>query len=166
MPIEAAGSRAQLFWRIGLWFASLLFAVFVFGAAFLGLNSVNRSFSEWAQGLWLMFRITMIFAFPVACLYLPVVIALKDATKRRPWILLVSGALIGPVCVALWSVVLLLRGVSPHEVWFGDPLLGSAGGALGSMIFAFIVGTLTTVLYILLLTIRTRLAAVSHPSTN
>jgi hypothetical protein len=152
MSIATANHPGPLLWRVGLWFASLPVAVSLFAGLFCAFYSGSPN--NWAQALPAVFGVTMIFAFPVACLYLPVVIVLKDAAQRRLWILLVSGVLIGPVCMALWSVVLLLRGVSRHDVLYGDPLLGSAGGALGAMVFAFIVGTLTTVLYVFLLKLR------------
>ena len=92
------------------------------------------------------FLIIMTFAFPVWCLCLPFVIAFKDAQKGRLWILLVGGTLIGPVSMALWSLFLQLRGEDPHEIWYGDPLAGIGGFAC--IIFALIVGFLTTSIYL------------------
>jgi hypothetical protein len=162
MSAGTANHRAQLFWRVGLWFLSLLVAVGLFTGLFCALYAGSPGY--WMQALYGVFRITMIFAFPVACLYLPVVIVLRDAAKRRLWIVLVSGALIGPVCMALLSIVQLMEGQSVHEVLYGDPLLGSTGGAVGTMIEAFIVGTFTTVLYIVLLRIRMRFVAANCSS--
>jgi len=48
-----------------------------------------------------MFRFTIIFALPVGLLYLPVVIALRDAKHPRNWTLLVSATVIGPICLAV-----------------------------------------------------------------
>jgi hypothetical protein len=159
MSIATANHRAQLFWRIGLWFLSLIVAVSLFSLAFGAL--FNGSVTE---GFSVIFRITMIFAFPVACLYLPVVIGLRNAAKQRLWFLLISGALIGPVCIVLLSFVELLMGQSARDILYGDPLAGPAAGLAGSMILAFVVGTLTTLLYILLLRISRLLAAASHSS--
>jgi len=118
--------------RIGLWFGSLILSVTLFSLLLDG-------------PLIFIFRITMIFAFPVWCLCLPFVIAFKDAEKRRPWILLLSGTLIGPASLALWCLILQLRGGDPHTIWYGDPL---AGPAWLFWIYALIVGFLTTSIYL------------------
>ena|ERR1035437_101727 len=83
--------------RICLWFGSLMLSITLFSLFFYGYAI-------------LIFRITMIFAFPVWCLCLPFVIAFKDVEKRRPWILLLGGTLIGPASLALWCLILQLRG--------------------------------------------------------
>jgi hypothetical protein len=56
-----------------------------------------------AWSIIVILRVTMIFAFPFWYLYLPFVIALKDAEERRIWIILLSGTLIGPASLALWA---------------------------------------------------------------
>lgn len=153
-------------WRVGLWFASLLVAVSLFTGLFCALYSGSPHY--WAQALSVVFGITMIFAFPVACLFLPVVIALKDAAKWRLWVLLVSGALIGPVCIALWSTALVLAGrQSVQDAWNGDPLTGMGTPVL--MVFALIAGSVTTILYVASLRIaarRARLAAANESSAG
>jgi hypothetical protein len=81
------------------------------------------------------------FALPVSFLYLPVVIAIKDAKGGRLWAVLVSGILIGPVSLALWGFILHLRGAAVRSLWQGD---GLAPGLEQCMVFALIVGSLTS----------------------
>jgi hypothetical protein len=90
----------------------------------------------------------MIFALPVWCVWLPVVIATEDAEGPNIWTILWSGILVGPASLAVWSLILLLRGASQQTVWYGDPLLGVLGGGIACMIFASIVGLLTGSLYV------------------
>ena len=135
--------------RIGLWFISLLLAVVLFSLSFSFFFGTPSSFSFWSGPILPVIRVTMMFALPVWCLYLPVIVAVKNAEQRRIWTLLWSGSLIGPVSLALWCLILLLRGDDPHTIWYGDPLLG-IGGIL-SIVFAFIVGFLTTSFYVLAL---------------
>jgi hypothetical protein len=131
--------------RIVLWFGSLLLSVTLFSLSWVGLAVV-------------VFRATMIFAFPVACLYVPFVLAFKDAEGRRIWTILFSGILLGPASLALWGLILQLRGDDPHTIWQGDPLIGMGG--ISAMIFALIVGSLTTFLYVIALKV------LHHTSTD
>jgi hypothetical protein len=100
------------------------------------------------RAVLLIFRITMTFAFPAWCLYLPFVMALQDAAARRIWTLLVSGILIGPASLVLWGLILQVRGGDPQKIWHSDPLAFGMGWA---MIFALIVGLLTTSCYVIAL---------------
>jgi hypothetical protein len=128
--------------RLGLWFGSLLLSATLFVVLFSVLFRASAI---------LILRVTMIFAFPLWCLYLPLVIALKDVKERRIWIILLSGTLIAPASLALRGLMLQLRGGDPHEIWYGDPLIGLGGFA--AMIFAFIVGFVTTSFYVIALRI-------------
>jgi hypothetical protein len=121
--------------RIGLWFGSLLLSVALFCLLFSG-----------GVTIFPFFRVTVRFALPAWCLYLPLVIAIKDADEGRLRALLFIGILIGPASVVLWSLILQLRGSDPLTIWHGDPLTG-VGGISGS-IFALIVGSLTTCFYV------------------
>jgi hypothetical protein len=47
----------------------------------------------------------------------------------------------GAAAMAVWSLILQLKGGHPHTVWFGDPLIG-IGGIVG-VVFALIVAFLT-----------------------
>jgi hypothetical protein len=104
-----------------------------------------------AGPLLFIFRFTMMFALPIWCLYLPFVIVFKDAVGRRLWAIQLSGSLIGPASFAIWGLILQLRGADPHEIWYGDPLLGVLGGVAAAMVYALIVGFLTTCLYVIAL---------------
>ena len=126
--------------RIGLWFCSLLVAVFLFSLLFTLIFSG-------AGSIFPIFRITMTFALPVACLYLPVPIILRNSEEQRTPFILLSGMLVGPLSMALWSLVLQWRGGDTHTIWHGDPLTGMGGFV--AMLFALIVGSLTTLFYIL-----------------
>ena len=146
--------------RIGLWFGSLLVAVTLFSLSFwlfFGSGGFLR-----IGPVFLVFCVAMMFAFPVSCLYLPFVIALKDPKCRRIWTILVSGILIGPASLALWGLILLLRGGDPHMIWYGDPLLGAVGGIGAGMVFALIVGFLTTSSYAIALKVLYRRSTASQ----
>lgn len=126
--------------RVGVWLGSLLLSVALFS---LSLSL----FPCWRGGAPLIFYVTLIFALPVWCLYLPIVVALKNAEDWRMWIILVSGILIGPASVAVRGLMLLQWGGDPQEIWHGDPLLGGAGGVGVGMISALIVGFLAASSY-------------------
>ena len=148
MVISGPSNSMNTLKRLGLWFGSLTLS-----ATFFLLFSVL--FRAWS--VIVILRVTMVLGFPVWCLYLPFVIALKDAEERRIWITLLSGTLIGPASLALWGLMLQLRGGDPHEIWYGDPLIGLGGFA--AMIFAFIVGFVTTSFYVIALRIVHRRSA-------
>jgi hypothetical protein len=120
--------------RIGVWFGCVLIAAALFSALFIRVGSV-----------WFIFKVTLVFALPVGFLYLPFVLAFKDAEERRIWPILLSGILIGPASMFLWGLVLELRGEDAHLVWQGD---GLGTGVFQEMIYATVVGLFTTVLYV------------------
>ena len=124
--------------RVFLWFASLAVAVYLF--------SLLLSRGGSAGSIGFVFGVTFFFALPVAFLYLPLVVLLRDAEERGWLILLATGILIGPVCLLLWGLLLLLLGQNSHMNWQGD---GEAPGTLACMVFAAIVGFLTAGLYII-----------------
>jgi hypothetical protein len=135
------------FSRIGILFGSLLLSAILFSLSFIELFRAGASLP--------IFHVTIVFALPVWCLYLPFVIALKDAEARRIWIILFSGILIGPASLAFWCLILQLRGGDPYTIWHGDPLTGLGG--IAAIICALIVGFLTTSLYVLALRVLHRL---------
>jgi hypothetical protein len=141
--------------RVGLWFIASLLAAGLFSLLFFLLPSVG-SLAGHLELIAGVFRATLIFALPVACLYLPIVVCLKDAEERRIWIILCSGILIGPVSMALWGLLLQWRGDDSHTVWYGDPLLGVGGFA--GMVFAAVVGSLTALFYVIVLKVIHRLS--------
>jgi hypothetical protein len=124
--------------RIGLWFSSLLVAGLLFSVLF------SRILGG-AGSIFLIFRVTMTFALPVGCLYLPVLIALRNREEQRMPIILLGGILIGPASMALWGLVLEWSGGDTHTIWHGDPLTGMGGFV--AILFALIVGCLTTFFY-------------------
>jgi len=132
---------------MGLSFGSLLLSALLFSLSFSGRFRAGSFVPA--------FHVTMVFALPVWCLYLPFVIAFKDAEGRQIWTILFSGILIGPVSLALWCLILQLKGGDPYTIWHGDPLIGLGG--IAAMIYAVIVGFLTTSLYLLALRVLHRL---------
>jgi hypothetical protein len=124
--------------RVVLWFGSLLLSVTLFSLLFGGMGGIA------------VFGLTLMFALPVACLNLPVVLALKDAEGWRVWAILFSGILIGPVFIALWTLILQLRNHDPN-VWLDEPF-----GGRSFVLFALIVGSLTTFLYVISLKVLHR----------
>jgi hypothetical protein len=123
--------------NIGLWFLSVLLSVSLFSLFY-------ASNENWVLKAWLfVFRITMKFALPVACLYLPIVITQRDAEEGRMRVIAGSGLVIGPAFIVLCALYAGIRG-EPHVI-AGDPL---AFGLVGGLVLAFIVGSVTTILYI------------------
>ena len=130
---DPAKNSMNMLARIGLWFGSMLVSV----AAFSLVLSI-----VWNAGVVALppvFRITMIFALPVACLYLPVVLFFKDAEGRRGRVILLSATLVGPTLMVLWCLL-------PEGPWKVDPLLGICG--LWGPIYALFVGFLTACSYV------------------
>lgn len=140
MPISGERRFIKPLGRIGLWFSSLLVAGLLFSVVFSLIVGA-------AGTIFLIFRITMTFALPVGCLYLPVLIALRNREDQRMPLILLGGILIGPASMALWGIVLECRGGDAHTIWHGDPLTGVGGFV--AMLFALIIGSLTTFFYFL-----------------
>jgi hypothetical protein len=139
--ISGASNLMNTLKRIGLWFGSLLLSVTLFSLLF------SRA------SVFFIFGVTMTLALPVWCLYLPFVIALKDAEERRIWTILFRGILIGPASLALWCLILQLRGGDPHTIWQGAP---PGLGCNSAVILALIVGFLTTSFYVIALKVLHR----------
>jgi hypothetical protein len=139
MPISGERYFINAMGRTGLWFSSLLLAGLLFSVLFSLL-------SGGAAPIFPIFQITMKFALPVGCLYLPVLIALSNEDEQRTPIIVLGGILIGPASMALWGFVLEWTRGNTHTIWHGDPLTGVGG--LVAMLFAFIVGSLTTLFYV------------------
>jgi hypothetical protein len=146
--ISSSTKWADTLRRIGLSFGSLLLSVTVFSALF-GLLFSGTGFFR-AETVLLIFRVTFLFALPVWCLYLPFVIALKDAEEGRIRTIVVSGFLIGPAALVLWGLLLQMRGGDADAIWHGDPL---AFGMIGNVACALVVGFLTTSVYVIALKI-------------
>lgn len=140
--MNLAKSLVNTLKRTCLWIGSLFLSVTFFSLLF-GLLQSNLSTAP------VIFRVTMLLALPVWCLYLPFVILIKDAEQQRSWVLLVSGILIGPATIACVALVSQLRGSDVDTIWKGDPLTGLGAGS--GMIFASVVGLITTVIYVIAL---------------
>jgi integrase len=111
MPISGERRLIKASGRIGLWFSSLLVAGLLFSVLFSLIFS-GAGFGG-AGSIFLIFRVTMTFALPVGCLYLPVLIALRNTEEQRMPIILLGGILIGPASMALCGLVLEWRGGEP-----------------------------------------------------
>ena len=122
--------------RIAIWFGSVVLAAALF--------SVMFTRTVWA---WFVFATALEFSLPVAVLYLPIVLAFKDAEGRRLWFILMSGILIGPVSLTVVGLI-QLRGHDANFVWYGD---GLDWGVFQCMIYAVPVGLFTTAFYVLTL---------------
>ena len=137
--------------RVGLSFVCLLLADALFSLLLaLWLTMGGSAHISLAVTV---FRVALKIALPVWCVWLPFVIAAKnregrDTEGRKIWIILLSGILVGPASIAVWSLIRLLRGANPQMVWHGDPLLGELGGGIACMIFALIVGSFTSLFYV------------------
>lgn len=130
--------RRNVLIRVGLWFVSFLIADFCF-SFFFGVYSRQVSVAA------AFFIYTLIYAAPAWCLYLPVVIAFKDAEGRRIWTILSIGILIGPLSLLFWGVVDRLNSVNAP----GSELWESIEAVPGIFwVFAVVVGSLTTCAYV------------------
>lgn len=121
--------------RIGLWLVSLLIADFCF-SLFFGFYSQTSA---------PVFIFTLVFASPAWCLYLPVVIAFKNAEGRRIWTILSIGILAGPLTLLLWGAVDEVPRANTLRtgLWnFFEAL------PVSFLVFALIVGSLTTCAYV------------------
>jgi hypothetical protein len=131
--------------NIGLWFLSVLLSVSLFSLWFF------PSGDHWTLKSWLfVFRITMKLALPAALLFLPIVIKKRDAEQGRQWVIAGWGLLIGPASVVFLALV---TGTLEQP---SDPVGLSL---LACLIYAFIVGSLTTILYITALKLVHRLTS-------
>ena len=123
--------------RVALWFVSFLLADLCF-SLFFGFYSLNISVSA------ACFIFTAIFALPAWCLFLPIVIAFKDAEERRIWGILSGGTLIGPLSLLLWDAAEWLHNVNSQGTWLWD----SGVLPVSFLVCAVIVGFLTTCAYV------------------
>jgi hypothetical protein len=122
--------------RVGLWFFSLLLSVTVFTLLFsLVLGAPGA--------LPLIFRMTMIFAFPVWCVYIPYVVFANVRSRR----FVLAASFGAPGLLALWFFFLQLKGTDPESIWRGDPLVGFGG--IWGLLFAFVVGFLASFFYVM-----------------
>ncbi len=119
--------------RLGLWFGCLVLAIAAF-SIFLGVP----------VGMDVILRITLVFLLPAWLLCIPLIVAFKDAENARIWIILLSGAVIGPLVLVIWCIILQLRGGDAYTIWHGDPV---APGTSVFMAFAAIVGFVLTAIY-------------------
>lgn len=151
---SAERSAVSVWSRIGLWFVCLLIAIALFTLLLsLFLNGVGFG-KPWF--VLPIFRVTLMCALPIWCLCLPVVAMVKQPRGWRMWTFLLIGSLIGPILVGLWFLVLQVGGATPQAMWQGDPIIGWVGSSIAGMIFALIIGVLTSGLYLIGFTILYR----------
>lgn len=117
----------------GLWLVSLLLSVSVFSSIYGRLYG----FASFA----FVFRITMIFAAPIACLCIPVVLSVSGRRAGIP-IIVATGSLIGPFCLVIWF---LLAGALGKQVWADNGGVGFS--FVTELACAFVIGFLTTIFY-------------------
>ena len=72
-----------------------------------------------------VFRFTVILALPAWCLYLPMLVILKNAGERRGRLILLSATLISPASGVFWCLLVQLRGGDPERE-FGKATSSSA----------------------------------------
>lgn len=136
--------------NISLWFLSVLLSVGLFSLAFA------RLFGWSPDALARDFLITMKIALPVAFLFLPIVIKQRDAEEGRAWVIVGCGFVIGPAYLLLRT--LIAGGGDPHAFERDE---ASPFGIVAFLIFAAIVGSLTTILYVTALKLVHRLTTAS-----
>ncbi len=136
--------------RIGLWLCSFLISVLLFVLVaslptlqwmiLFELTAVARAF------VYYLILIT-IYALMVSVVYLPFLVAFKDAAQWRLWIILTSATLIGPCCLVVLSFVLTLANGEPLDV---HRILREAEPGIGIdvMPFAFGLNLVTAILYV------------------
>ncbi|HEX3572912.1 MAG TPA: hypothetical protein VHU44_18990 [Acidobacteriaceae bacterium] len=139
------GVARQAGWRVALWLVSLLASLGVLMLVFGGGRDAGPAFA-----------IMIGSALPGWVLFLPLVFAFPNGDGRRGWILLGSGAVIGPVTLCGWVLFLILHGAKGRAVWQGDPL---APNTVVLLVFAALVGGLTAGLYALGLKLIRRASA-------
>jgi len=91
----------------------------------------------------------MVIALPLSCCYLPLVVVVKDAERRRTWVLLVAGGDTEPAVVASMAVISQWRGSDVNTIWNGDPLTGMGAGLV--MIFTVVGGFITATINVIAL---------------
>jgi hypothetical protein len=144
--------------RIGLWLCAFLISVILFSllcclASLFRSFSVVFQFTAMLQSFLVVLKVTTILALPVWLLCLPFVVLFKDAEQRRPWIMVMSGTLIGPACLIILGLILQLAGRDAHMIWQGD---GIDLGIVPSIPFALGLGFLSASLYVIGLRVISR----------
>jgi hypothetical protein len=134
--IQSRHASIRTFGRVALWLGSVLVSVTAFTLL------ICLRFGSGAA--FLIFRLTLVFALPVACLSLPFVLRLKRRDDRKN--ILITAPVIGPVSMFIWGLILQLAGGDSHNIWFGDPLIGVGG--IAAIIFSAVVGFLAGFFYV------------------
>ncbi len=111
MSPDGTSSPPNFFVRLGLWFVCCLALAAPICFAFSKGGSLDA-------GL----RFALLFALPAWLLYIPLILALKDAKSHRIWIILGCGLLLGPIMVAVSCGIAIAQGERPGTAWEGDPL--------------------------------------------
>jgi hypothetical protein len=114
------------------WLCSALLAVCLFSGCYASpRNTASIAF---------VFRTTLLFAFPVACVYLPFVLRLSRTGQL--FLLTMGAALIGPASLGLLGVVRRVADTS----YATDNGVSPGFGAV--LVFALLIGTLAGMAYV------------------
>jgi hypothetical protein len=149
VPLPTQNDRASTLRRICYWFISFLLVVLPF----------SLLFGRAAGSVGFVLYVTLVLAFPCWCLYLPLIFRIEDANWPRSGILLLSGSLIGPATIFVLGLLTADENFF-WKFWSGNVLDGEGTGYY--MVFALIVGFLTSAIYVLFL----KLALPRHPAAK
>ncbi len=147
--------------RVGTSFACLLLSAACLGLL-IGASVVLRTPGACAtlapcflNSSYFGILVTIWWALPAWCLFLPVAIAFKDAEERRVWVIFSIGILVGPVSLVLWQMVAQRACGNSYGNSYMTCLFHSLTDppVMLFLVLALIVGSLTTCLYVLALKI-------------
>ena len=126
------------------WFCSVILAVGLFSGYYASPHNI--------ASITFVCRTTLLFAFPVACVYLPFVLRLSRTGQL--FLLATGAALIGPASIGLLGVVLAVADI-PYAA---DNGVGPGFGA--ALVFALLIGTVAGMAYVITFKILCRFTRV------
>ena len=126
----------KTFSRIGLSFGCKLLSIALY--SLMGILSAPHG--AHLRTVVDVFPVTLLFAFPVWLLSLPLVVALRDAERWRGWVILITGVSLGPAFLLIWSLAAQSSG--GRLTWEREGFF---------LISALMVSFLTTLFYVLTL---------------
>jgi Na+-driven multidrug efflux pump len=161
MTIDTSRNPLSVYRRIGLWLCSFLISVLLFAlvASLPTLLSIWSEFTAVARAFVYYLILMTIYALMVSVVYVPFLVAFKDAAQRRLWIILISATLVGPCCLVVLSFILTFANGEPlasgdvHRIWRDE----GPGIGIDVMPFAFGLNLVTAILYVAALRSKTLL---------